>query len=361
MSCDFASSYEQARALFLDAAAAAGAEVDALVAPVAGPDGEDLAVDVASVGDSACNTVLFVCSGTHGVEGFAGSAIQNGLLKAAAQGLVRGSGVRLVLIHGLNPFGFAWLRRATEDNIDLNRNFVVEGTPFPANEGYAALADILEPTSLSAASEASALLRLLWFAARHGIGAARDAVTRGQYDHPQGLFYGGHVRSWSARALEDTLSRHGRSAERVVFLDVHTGLGPYGKGEVIVNSALTAPDYGRAKAIWGERVKSTKASESVSADLFGTLKLAVPGMMPGAEVTAASIEFGTYPAVRMLRALRAENWLHHFGDPRSAEGVRIKAALHAAFVPDDPKWRASVCRQGLEAADLALAWLRGRA
>ena len=46
------------------------------------------------------------------------------------------------MIHALNPFGFAHLRRANEDNVDLNRNFVDhEGGNYPENDLFARSAE----------------------------------------------------------------------------------------------------------------------------------------------------------------------------------------------------------------------------
>ena len=52
----------------------------------------------------------------------------------------------LVFVHALNPYGFSWVRRVNEDNVDLNRNFPDWSQPLPTNDGYAELADILVPT-----------------------------------------------------------------------------------------------------------------------------------------------------------------------------------------------------------------------
>ena len=75
----YASSYSRARAKFLKAAQAAGGTVKSVVHPQkTTPDGEPLAIDVACFGDrKAARQALFI-SGTHGQEGFSGSAVQIG-------------------------------------------------------------------------------------------------------------------------------------------------------------------------------------------------------------------------------------------------------------------------------------------
>jgi len=116
------------------------------------------------------------------------------------------------------------------------------------------------------------------------------AITHGQYSYPQGLFYGGQSEAWSNKALRAIVSRYLSNAKRVVFIDFHTGLGPYGSAEVIISEKEDSPAYKRAVKFWGDRVKTTVSGDSVSAHLNGALKLAVPEMLPNVEVTAVSLE-----------------------------------------------------------------------
>jgi len=79
----FASSYANARAKFLKAATAAQGEVRSYLHPAKkAPDGGPLAIDVACFGDSKAARQALFLSGTHGQEGFAGSAVQIGWLNS---------------------------------------------------------------------------------------------------------------------------------------------------------------------------------------------------------------------------------------------------------------------------------------
>ncbi len=89
--------------------------------------------------------MLFLASGTHGVEGLCGSGIQHFLLRDGVAARVPDD-VALVLLHAVNPFGFAWLRRVNEDNVDLNRNFLDHAAPHPENADYDGLADAVNPS-----------------------------------------------------------------------------------------------------------------------------------------------------------------------------------------------------------------------
>ncbi len=144
--------YADARAAFLSAASAASGRTSTTVHPSTGPDGEELAVDVVELGPSDAADVVMVVSATHGVEGYCGSALQRHWLEHHAS--ERPADTRMVMIHALNPFGFAWVRRVNEDNVDLNRNFIDWSAAPPENPGYGEIADLLVPSEWNEAEHA---------------------------------------------------------------------------------------------------------------------------------------------------------------------------------------------------------------
>jgi hypothetical protein len=355
----FSESYASARQVFLTAAQQAGATIESFRNPATTPEGVSLFTDVARLGPNDADRILLLISATHGVEGFAGSAIQSGLLRTSlANWSSQKTGI--IMIHALNPFGFASLRRCNEDNIDLNRNFIDHDAPYPVNREYLELSTALNPQSLSRTVLLKSQLRIAWFRLRHGSKGLQAAVTRGQYCDPQGLFYGGRAVAWSNRTMQQVATRCLSRARRMIAIDYHTGLGPYGYGEVIVSNALTDPAYQRALAWWGtERVASTVVGDSVSADLSGTINLALTRMLPDTEVTAVSLEFGTLSPMEVFRAVRAENWLHHHGGPDHPAAAGIKHHLLRAFYPEDPLWRKMVWEQGRDITEQGLSAVAG--
>jgi hypothetical protein len=353
----FSSDYRTARDRFLDAAREANLDVESLRNPYQGPDGQPLFTDVALIGPAAARSVLVVSSGTHGVEGFAGSGIQTGLLQEGIASRLP-PGVRLVMIHGINPYGMAYLRRATEGNVDLNRNFRDHAVPDSGNPGYERLANVIAPQSMSFWSEVGAWARLLWFRLTAGREASQAALQRGQYSYPDGLFYGGIEATWSNQTVRSVARRHLSDADRVVVVDVHTGLGRFGDAELILNDSVTSPNYRRALAIWGAtQVSSTISGASVSEHVDASLKRAFAGMLPEAEVTAVSLEFGTVPPMEVFKALRAENWLHHHGGRSHPRANAIKHRLLRAFHPDDARWEERISTAARGIVGEALMWL----
>lgn len=353
----FPSGYSQARDSFLKAARAAGATVESFRHPLAGLAGESLYTDVALIGPVDAKSAIVLASGTHGVEGFAGSAIQTGLLRDGIASRLPPD-TRLLMIHAVNPYGFAHRRRVNEDNVDINRNFVDHSTPYPANPGYEALADVMLPQSLSFWETTKARAKLLWYRLAEGELQLRRAVSQGQFTHPDGLFFGGNAEAWSNRTLTVIATRQLRRSEKVIFIGFHTGLGGFGTAEVIMNVARQSPAYVWAKACWSDIVRTTRNGESVSVQPIGPVKLAIAKLLPQAEVTAVSLEFGTFPASRVLWALRAENWLHHRGEREYPDKDQIKAELLRVFYPNDDSWKQAIWNKGKDVVDKAIVCLR---
>jgi hypothetical protein len=328
-------SYADARAGFLGAATAADARVASFVHPLRGIDGEELAIDVAEVGPADAGDVVVVVSGTHGVEGYLGSALQRHHL----QHLDRegAGGPTLVFVHALNPYGFSWVRRVNEDNVDLNRNFVDWSQPVPRNDAYGEIADLLVPSSWTDDEQQRTLLGLMARLEEIGMQRLQQVVSGGQYDHPTGVFYGGRGPTWSNRWLRDFLVGRFTGVRRAAIVDLHTGLGPWGHGELISSERPGSAAHDRQLAWWPD-VTSLHDGSSVSAALSGEWLAAVPTMCPGREITGIAIEYGTVDTITVLQSLRADAVLHGHGNPTSPDARTIRAQVRAAFLDDDPAW-----------------------
>ena len=148
------------------------------------------------------------------------------------------AGVAVLYIHGLNPWGFSWWRRTTHENVDLNRNFRDFAAEAPANEAYDELADVIVPTAWPA--DAAARETLEAFVATHGEKALQKAISGGQYRHADGVFFGGAAPTWSHETLRQVLRKHGTRCRRLAWIDLHTGLGPSGHGERIIETTSPA-------------------------------------------------------------------------------------------------------------------------
>jgi hypothetical protein len=348
----FSQSYAEARARFRDNAARAGARLTSAVLPFAkGRDGEVLATDIAWLGPETPRGMVIVTSGTHGVEGYAGSGFQCSLL-AEGGSTWRRDGVGLALVHAINPFGFSHICRVNEHNIDLNRNFVDFSKPLPAASAvYARLHDAVVPTAWAEEPkrQADKMIDDAW--AELGERDFQDGVCRGQYRYADGLFYGGQAFSWSNATWRACLASLPRSAKHVVHIDLHTGLGSFGYGEILFPLAPDIPSR-RWASEWYENLglRTAGSSESSATAIAGAMNQAVLDSSLGRESLSITVEFGTVEFRRMFEALRADNWLRlraPAGFPAEAE---IRKELLDCFYPSDSEWRRSVverCRQVL--------------
>lgn len=346
----FSVSYAEARAKFLNAANAAGLASQPIVHPEKGPAGEELALDVVRDGPVDAARVLVLSSACHGLEGFCGSGAQVALLRDASwRRACAQAGVAVVYAHALNPWGFAWRRRMTNENVDLNRNVHDFSKPLPRNDGYEELAERIVPSNWPETTENRAVLDA--YAAKHGAMALQRAITGGQHSHPKGLFFGGHRPTWSQGAVRQMLREQATRCQELGWIDFHTGLGPRGHGELIL--AGRADSLPRARGIWGQ-VTSFHDGSSTSAPLTGNIWLAAYEEAPQAAYAGIALEYGVVPLRQTIDALRADQWLYCHPEAPSEQRDAIKRELVAAFYGDDDKWKADVVRQ---ASGAALAFL----
>ena len=322
-----------------------------------GPADEVLTVDVAVQGSVDPESVLLLLSATHGVEGFCGSGCQVGFLTDKLYDALPPK-TETVLIHALNPHGFAHLRRVTEHNIDLNRNFQDFSAPLPSSSGYEELHDWLVPEDWAGPNRLEADAAIQQYIAERGISAFQAATTGGQYTRPAGLFYGGIGECWSNRTLRHILEEKiPDTVKRVAVLDFHTGLGPTGYGEPMVPGP-NDEDFERAKRWYGPEVTSIADGDASSARVAGCVPDAFGSLASGVEVTYVALEYGTRPLLEVLTALRADNWLNAVPRRETPLRAEIKQQIRDAFYVDTPAWKSAVSGR---AADFVLRAGRGLA
>ena len=342
----FAPDYFTARTRFRSAVLARGGQIESILLDAKGPAGDDLTpidltptdltptdltIDIGWFGSPAPKRAFIHSSGLHGVEGFAGSAIQ---LQWLEEGIPEPPpDCAIALVHALNPFGMAWIRRVNENNVDLNRNFLGADAEFSgAPDDYPALDSFLNPESPPSPVTDLFTLRAAGKILHYGMPALRRAIASGQYDFPRGLFFGGKRHEQGTRRFELYISGRFSDSSRLVAIDVHTGLGRFGEDRLLVSDAK---DIG---------YRARGAQEGMYFRMF-----------PAAQVCFAVQEFGTRHPITVLAALRAENRGHHYGIAGARENQRAKTKLLEVFCPSSRRWREQVLKRGREAISQALA------
>ncbi len=358
----FAARYTEARERFLSAALAARARVTSMEhAMQRGPEGEGLYLDVAVAGDPAAPNRLVVASGTHGIEGYSGSAVQSAWLSGPGPSRLPPD-TAVVFLHGINPWGFAHRHRTTEENVDLNRNFIDHGAGPRANPGYAELHSSLVPSEWTEASVAGIFAALDAFRARVGEQAFSDAYNGGQYDFPDGVFYGGRREQWSNQAFRAAIAEHVAGAKAAALIDLHTGIGGWCEHVFLCFHAPGSPAWERARRWWGERAVNRQGSTHKALAVYkGLLIDAFVDLLPGVETTATAIEFGTRSRVEMQKASLSLCWLRRHADRDPALAERVRADYVEAFYPSAPEWREAVLKASEVFLCQAVAGLAGQA
>jgi len=359
----FADSYAEARRKFLQGCVAAGLTVDTHPLPLTGRDGEALAMDAALDGPADAQRLLIVSSACHGVEGHCGSGVQvYALHDEEWRAHARAAGVAVLYIHALNPHGFSHGRRVTQENVDLNRNFMDFTQPLPVNALYALLHPLLLPAEWPPTPANQAAVGQ-WIA-QHGEAALQAAVSGGQYQFADGVFFGGQTPTWSNRTVREVLRRHARQARRLAWIDLHTGLGPSGHGERIFAGRDDPAAHARAKAWWSGGGKTPLTSiydgSSTSPLLTGLLMNAAYEECPQAEFTGFAMEYGTIPMLEVMAALRGDHWLHQHPGAAPELADPIRARMREAFYTDTELWKGQIVSQARQACFQAVEGLSGK-
>lgn len=320
----FSADYFEARKRFLNEADTLGLTVETIVHPLESDPQGDIAIDVIRIGPTKTERLLFVLSGVHGTEINAGSAVQLGLLRDYAGKVPDNTAI--VLIHAVNPVGCARLTRYDENNVDPNRNVRDFSQPLPENPEYDLMHSALCPIEWTGPVREKADADIQSYIDSKGFDSFTQNVLQGQHSHPDGIFFGGTEQIWCVKQLIEIMTRHADGASKVSLIDVHTGIGPRGFGQII-----RAGDAQPEGAEWGK---------------IGGMISDIVDMIPSAESKIKIlIEFGTHEFETVIAAHRADNWLRRRGDRNSPEGLEIRKNLHDALFVDQADWCQSIWEQ----------------
>ncbi len=351
----FSKDHPHAQSRFREVAAKLGLTIESHSIGVNGPDGSDLAFDVAMSSSSDATKVLVLSSGVHGVEGYFGSAVQLAMLDQWQQSGL--PSVKVVLLHGLNAYGFAWSRRFNEDNIDPNRNFLLPGEPFEGSPpGYAELDSFLNPQRPPSAWEPFTA-KAAFLIMRHGMRKLRSAIAVGQYDYPKGLFFGGKGPSRMQTLLQQNMPRWLEGSEQVVHLDFHTGLGDFATWKLLIDYQLNELQRQQLTDWFGPDSFEANTDSDIAYEARGGFGQWCIAQQFAPHYLFGCAEFGTYPPVKVLAGLRAENQAHHWGRVGDAKTTQAKEKLKELFCPESPRWRSKVLRESRPMIDQAIAGL----
>ncbi|MEZ4872099.1 MAG: M14 family metallopeptidase [Bdellovibrionales bacterium] len=307
------------------------------------------------------NKLIIISSGTHGAEAKIGSYAQNQFLNKYAHELnLQDTG--LLLIHGVNPYGFATGRRVDEQNRDLNRNFTLDNEVFEfQNKPYENLDSILNPTG-AVGSITFSFVRMLGKVVNAltiggvTVNGFRQASVGGQYHKPTGIYFGGTSPAQNVFKINELFQSTIPGYKKIMHLDFHTGLGESGQLHLIINATANSKERESIKQLFprsDQKFYQLNTGESegfyeVKGDFTDFAKNNVADK--DAEVYGLTAEFGTmgldiWNQLKTIHIIIQENQGHHFGYESKDLETEVRANFSELFNPSTLEWRNAVAEK----------------
>ncbi len=297
--------------------------------------------------------LFILTSGLHGIEGFAGSAVQQMFMTEMIPELnLDNTGI--LLVHGLNPWGFKNKRRVTENNVDLNRNFDTGDELFDTeNEGYTKLKDFLQPeekVDMGSSRNRFFLVSAIRLIAKHGMDSLRQAILQGQYEHEKGIYFGGMKFEQQKRLLEPLLLSVSSDYEGVFIIDLHTGYGERGKTHLFPNPIEDQEEKERTKWVFeGFAIDfgDTEGFYTTNGDFLDYNRK----IMKGKTYINMVLEYGTMDSQTTLGSVKSvhnmiiENQGYFYGYESEEDEAIVKDRFIEMFYPSSEEWRSMILEE----------------
>ena len=313
---------------------------------------EDLTIDTAELVPRERQRLFVTVAGIHGVEGYAGNAIEQRLLTKTLR-LLDLDRTGVLLVHALNPVGMHGFCRVNAANVDLNRNFTAN---FDGDtSGWRVVARLLEPQAAydgGLATRARFLAELLRAVTQHGFARLRQATLAGQYVAPQAIFYGGDCTQPETAFFQQTFNSLCDRYAEVLLTDLHTGYGVRGRA----SSLFARADSAEFEAIASDGVRDPSGRDkaySAHGDLVGYCHDAFKRRQKDGVFNGVVVELGTHglgaaAQVQDLITVMRENQVRTRGARTPEIGRAAQRAFRELFYPTDANWREQALSAGVE-------------
>lgn len=308
--------------------------------------------------------LLVISSGIHGVEGYVGSAVQQMFLKEMLnKDLLSEMGV--LLIHSMNPYGFKYGRRATENNVDLNRGSEMDPGLFEnKNPGYGALYEMLNPKGeVSNASLRNQFFHLIIISKmmKESMSVLRQAILQGQYEFPEGLYFGGTDFEPQIDSLKRILPGLFSPYETILEIDLHTGYGARGVLHLFSNPVDDPEQVKKTEIVFKGQSIDWGDSEDFYTVLGGFSDAFLGKINPDASYLYMPFEWGTldshktFGSLHSLQNMINENQGYHHGYKNIRQQESIESTLLEMYYPKSDAWRSEVIASGRDMLNLVIS------
>lgn len=295
--------------------------------------------------------LIVLTTGVHGMEGYIGSVMLDVFFEEIYPDIdIAKTGI--LVVANVNPYGMKYMRRYNENNVDLNRNFIIDWDNFDmsSNKDYPEVKEFLQPEGKIGNAfwhEAGFFLNLAKEALTKGADKVSDALLTGQYEYPQGVYYGGNGDEISTAYLKGVFSNClDGEYENIVHIDIHSGYGPR-YNMVIFNSVYETMTEAETKKAFGYDYVISHDSESFYATTGDTTdyfyRLA-ESKNTDKELFSTCFEFGTIgdsfiDSILSLKYTVDENRQHWYPTENKVAGEVVKENYNELFYPTEKEWR----------------------
>ena len=295
--------------------------------------------------------LIILTTGVHGMEGYIGSVMLDVFFDEIYP-TIDTSKTGILVVANINPYGMKYMRRYNENNVDLNRNFIEDWASFDktVNKDYPKVDSFLQPTGKMGNAfwhEVGFYLSLAKEAIFTGAGTISDALLTGQYEYPEGVYYGGSGDEKSTTYLKGVFADClDGSYENLIHIDIHSGYGPR-YNMVIFNSAQDPTTEEEAKAMFGYDYIIATDSEDFyptfgdTTDYFYRL---ANSKGTDKELYSTCFEFGTIgdgflDSILSLKYTVDENRQHWYPTTNKITAEMVKENYYELFYPTEKEWR----------------------
>lgn len=296
--------------------------------------------------------LIVITTGVHGIEGYIGSVMLDVFWEEIYASEINQANTGVLVVANVNPYGMKYHRRYNENNVDLNRNFILDWNTFDmtVNKDYPKVNSFLGPKKTMGniiGHELNFYGSLIVELVQDGADTISNALLGGQYEYAEGVYYGGNGDEASTAYLKDvfkqTLESH---YENIVHIDVHSGYGPR-YNMVIFNSVFETMNEAESVALFGYDNVIAHDSEAFypttgdTTDFYYRLKEQL-----GTDNTLFStcFEFGTIgdsflDSIISMKYTIEENQNHWNPSNNSITNEIIKERYQELFYPTEKDWR----------------------
>ena len=295
--------------------------------------------------------LVVLTTGVHGIEGYIGSVMLDVFFREVYPTLDRET-TGILVVANVNPYGMKYMRRYNENNVDLNRNFILDWSDFDlsSNKEYPKVDKFLGPTGKIGNAlwhEVGFYLSLGKTAITDGADTISDALLTGQYEYPQGVYYGGTEDQPSTVFLKDVFGQCLDSPyANIVHIDIHSGYGPR-YNMVIFNSVFETMTEAESREAFGYDYIIAHDSEAFYATTGDTTDFFYRLHQQKASDTAlfsTCFEFGTigddfFDTILSLKYTVDENRNHWYPTNNTISAEIVKQNYLELFYPTETAWR----------------------